>query len=280
MLTDFRRLACCCVLWFVTGSPAVAAVAVGRTPPRGPAGDSIAKESAFRAQALLGPAVWSEVLRLDQAHRRSRYPAITYALVFELEGLLWFYTEADGTQSLSQRWGRAAADRADLGPLLRAIDPGFRTWTTLGRPAAAPLAPAGAVDARPLPNGCFIESVAALRRLIALGVAVAQPRLLCYYVATPTGPLGHTVLMFRDRQGEETVDATRSAVPRPVPTRVGDDPLAMASFLLGRPASGARVLPLGAFAAAGSGPPASDRASPPAASSRSSPGSSVHPSLM
>ena len=46
---------------------------------------------------------------------------ILHALVFELAGMLWFYTAEDGTQSFSLRIDRLDAEKADFGPMLRDI---------------------------------------------------------------------------------------------------------------------------------------------------------------
>ena len=90
-------------------------------------------------------------------------PRVLHALVFEFSGILWFYTDTDGTQSLSLRKGRLDEDKADLGPLLRDIEPGFTRWRALPEESKR----ADVTTAEELPNGCFIESVAAgVERLI------------------------------------------------------------------------------------------------------------------
>src|SRR5215469_8361935 len=75
------------------------------------------------AQQMLGPTVWSQVIRIENCAPRSRYPADFCALVFELDDVLWLYTPYDGTQSLSRYRGRVERDKAGLGDLLRAVDP-------------------------------------------------------------------------------------------------------------------------------------------------------------
>jgi len=195
------------------------------------------------AQAALGGSSWSEVLRISNSGRRSPYPKIVYALAFELEGILWFYTDADGTQSLSLRLGRTAEDEGDLGPLLRAIDPGFTAWETV--PAGE--GRADAPRAGRLPNGCFIDCVAALRRRMIAGGQADRPELLSFYADTPAGLLGHTVLVFSTREGEQAVDAGRSERPVRVPPGLRDNPIALARFLRGGDVSAARVLPVSVF---------------------------------
>ena len=104
------------------------------------ASDSLGE--ARHAQSLLGPGVWSQVIEVENRTSGGRYPAQVYALVFEFEHILWFYTDADGTQSLSQYVGRTAQDKADLGPLLKGVDPGFVGWKAVPEgPAGAPAAP-------------------------------------------------------------------------------------------------------------------------------------------
>lgn len=143
------------------------------------------------AQMLLGPATWSRVIHIENSTRDGRYPRELHALVFEVAGLLWFYTPGEGTQSFSLHRGNLPAEKADFAPLLRDIEPGFRRWSevtgggvTIERGAR-------------LPNGCFIESLVALRERLLVGEPIVQPRLLSYYRETAAGVLGHTVLAYQ-----------------------------------------------------------------------------------
>src|SRR5262249_48543801 len=117
-------------------------------------------ENAFRAQALLGPEVWSQVIAVQNDSRGGVYPRTVHALVFELAGILWFYADVNGTQSFSLRYGQLEAEKADFGALLHAVDPGFVRWVQV---EAQPKNPGD--HRRPLPNGCFIESVVAWREI-------------------------------------------------------------------------------------------------------------------
>jgi hypothetical protein len=63
------------------------------------------------------------VLKIGNEAPTVRYPAQFYALVFEFEGLLWFYTESDGTQSLSQHVGQVRADKQNYLALARGCTP-------------------------------------------------------------------------------------------------------------------------------------------------------------
>ena len=197
-------------------------------------------EHARRAQALLGHDTWSQVIRIENSARESRYPAIVYALVFELAGLLWFYTDADGTQSFSLHTNRLEEERADFAPLLRDIDPGFTRWSVL---TAASPATTEASEAA-LPNGCFIESVAALRARLALGAAAPNARLVSYYVRTQGGIKGHTVLAFETRDGVQVVDPTQAGRTFSVPRSKAKDPLALARAIDRSRVVNARELPL------------------------------------
>ncbi len=200
---------------------------------------------ALAARALLGPGTWARVVRIDNggargAERREMYPSTVYALVFELSGILWFYSDANGTQSLSVRLGSLEADKADPGPLFRAIYGRFGAWAWVDGPEAGPGPPRGVP-----PNACFIECVAALRRRIAVGADTDAPRLLTYYVATPSGPLGHTVLVFSARGGLAALDPERSEKAVSIPPDLRSDIRSISRYLRGGDVAGARVLPIG-----------------------------------
>jgi hypothetical protein len=209
---------------------------------------------ARRAQAQLGPEIWSEVIRIENSNIAGRYPRTLHALVFELADILWFYTDTDGTQSLSLQRGRTAADRADLAPLLREIDPGFTWWRIVPGEAAATSATPGRRGE--LPNGCFIESLAALRVRRERGETIANARLLSYYVDTPAGRRGHTVLTGATDRGVEVIDPQEVEPLRIFPRELSGDALTLARALVGEVAQ-ARWVPIdqpgapGRFFAAG-----------------------------
>ncbi|MBI5768003.1 MAG: hypothetical protein HZA93_09415 [Verrucomicrobia bacterium] len=194
---------------------------------------------ARRAQALLGPGVWSRVLRLENESRVSVYPRVLHALVFEFAGVLWFYTGRDGTQSLSLHLGRLDEDKADLGPLLREIDPGFRRFRETGgedgRDAVAPGRPR---------NACFIESLVALRERLARGLETIRPALLAYYADLPSGPRGHTVLTFESDGRAAVIDPERRGEVRWFAAPQREEPLALARQLGGLRVGRARLFPL------------------------------------
>lgn len=198
------------------------------------------------AQALLGADTWSRVIRIENAARGSRYPATLHALVFELAGLLWFYTPVDGTQSFSLYRENLAAEKADFAPLLRDIEPGFAHWTEV--PAPAPLPPVDPLAL--LPNGCFIESVAALRAQLERGAAVAAPRLLSYYIDTRAGRVGHTVLVYEERGRVVVVDPAEPHRPFGIATRLAPTPLLLARAFAGEGVAQARAIGLEAMAQA------------------------------
>ena len=170
---------------------------------------------ARQASAMLGPTLWKRVLRIHNSSADGRYPPSLGAVVFEMGGILWFYTSTDGTQSLSLRRGHAWDDEQDFGPLLTHIDPGFSRWEY--DPDGAGPDEKGPVP----PNACFIQSIALLRQSLSMGVSAGRARLLSYYVTYPTGMKGHTVLFLQSDVGSTVIDplmqrrplAIRSANP-------------------------------------------------------------------
>jgi hypothetical protein len=197
---------------------------------------------ALAARSILGPDTWSRVVRIENSapigflHRGS-YPRVVYATVFEVSGILWFYTNRDGTQSLSLTTGTVARDEASPGSLFRAIDPGFTQWTWVGESASPPR------PRRPR-NACFVESVARLLERMTAGSQTLSPELLLYYVDTPQGRLGHTVLVYGTSRGLAAEDPEVSAVPVAIPQEVGREPLALSTYLRGAPVAAARTLVL------------------------------------
>jgi hypothetical protein len=201
-------------------------------------------DDAIAARSMLGDETWARLVRIDSSRpaallKRGPYPRTVYALVFELSGILWFYTDVDGTQSLSLTLGTVAKDEADPGPLFRSIDPGFTSWTWVDAPARP------RIPGSPRPrNGCFVESVAALNRRIASGGEAASPRLLSYYVDTPQGRLGHTVLIFGTSAGLSAIDSDDSDRAVLLPHDLGADPRAVSAYLRGGPVAAARTIPI------------------------------------
>ena len=191
---------------------------------------------ASQAQALLGPGVWSQVIRIENKAPSKRYPATVYALVFELADILWFYTASEGTQSFSLHRGRLAQEKADFAPLLGAIDPGFTRWSVVKD--ETPLKPGRAA----LPNGCFIESVLALRARLLRGGETVRPQLLSYYVETQAGLHGHTVLAYETGGRVEVVDATQNGKRYTFPAVSARDPLKLAQSMHGKNVAKARFL--------------------------------------
>ncbi len=197
-------------------------------------------EAVRRAQGLLEPRVWTQVVHIDNSNPSSRYPRAVDALVFQLDSILWFYTPADGTQSLSLYRNRAETDKLNLGPLLAAIDEGFTRWKVLP-PAGGPLpGPAR------LPNGCFIESIAILLRRLDIGAAVENPQHHSNYVALPGGLRGHTVLQFTSGGRVQVVDPDWPNRIIRISHADPNDPKGVADRIRGDVAR-ARHLPLGDF---------------------------------
>jgi len=196
-------------------------------------------DQARRAQALLGPDIWSQIVRVENEARSSRYPRRLHALVFELAGILWFYTPADGTQSFSLHAGRLAEEKADFGPLLRDIEPGFKRWSVVPRERWPKVIPSLALQ-----NGCLIESVAALRDRLARGEPMERPRLLSYYAKAPDGTKGHTVLAFGAGEQVEVVDPGQPGAQLRFAKSFSADPLALARAVEGPAVCKARYVTL------------------------------------
>lgn len=191
-------------------------------------------ESARRAQVMLGAETWSRIIRVENRSARSSYPTMVDALVFEQAGILWFYAATEGTQSLSLYRDRLAEDKDALGPLLRAINPGFVSFGFL------PDSDEGVAQYPevPLPNGCFIECLAAWRARVVRGERMEQPRLLSCYADSAAGLRGHTVLTYETPQGFVLLDPADNSRPQLVPGKWKEDPLALASIVM----EGATVL--------------------------------------
>lgn len=199
-------------------------------------------ENAQRARALLGPEIWSQLIRVENTAEKSKYPKTVYALVFELSGLLWFYTDTDGTQSFSLHRHNLAAEKANFAPLLQEIDPGFVRWDVVPADSAI-VSPAGAGA---LPNGCLIESFAAARKLEASGVEVWNAQLVSFYFDAAGTLVGHTVLAYEGRKGAFLVDPNHPDKPVRVGKRLPEKPLELARSLgkLGASIIQARVVTL------------------------------------
>lgn len=176
-------------------------------------------EHAREAAALLGEDTWSRILRIENTGGRERFPKTVYAVAFEFGGLLWFYTDGAGTQSLSLHEDNLAAEQADLAPLLRGIDPGFTVFEVVER--------IGRVrPPRPgeLPNGCFLDSIAGLRRRVARGDLILRARLISFYGPSHAGRYGHTVLAYETPAGAFVLDAQNTVRPRRIGERLPGDP--------------------------------------------------------
>jgi hypothetical protein len=182
-------------------------------------------ETAFQARATLGPDIWSRVLRIenDNAGRDSRYPAEFHGLVVAFEGILWLYTELDGTQSISLYAGRLEQDQADLGPLLRAIEPGLARFEDV-----TDRQPFGIV-AQPPPYHCFLLAVAHWQKLQHEANPPTRARLLAFYPARQRQ--GHMVLEYW-RDGRRYVfDPAHPVKDRELSLRLAEDPLKVARSL-------------------------------------------------
>lgn len=182
------------------------------------------RESAFQARAMLDPGIWSRVLRIEneKVGPQSRYPAEFHGLIVAFEGILWLYTELDGTQSLSRYSGRLAADQANLAPLLRAVDPGLKIFADVTEQ------PPGFLEGAP-PYACFLAAVARWQRLQREPVPPTRARLLAYY--TRGESQGHMVLEYWRDDRRFVFDPERPRVEQEMSPRLPEDPLKVARAL-------------------------------------------------
>jgi hypothetical protein len=181
--------------------------------------------SARQAQSILGPDVWSRVIKIENRRQLSVYPTTTYGLVFEFNAMLWFYTRHNGTQSISMYAGHLEQDKRNLLPLLQDIEPGFARYEIETRDLGFKSFEG------PLPNGCFVESLAAFRSQLAHGEPLRRASLLLYYSSTAPGAVkGHTVLVYETSQGTFVFDPARGA-ERPIRAAWPSEPLAFAKLI-------------------------------------------------
>ncbi len=176
-------------------------------------------EAVNGARRLLGRDVCSRVLEIENTGSISLYPRITYALVFEFNDILWFYTPHDGTQSLTLYANQLEHDKTHLQPMLTEIHKGFSRFREL---------PEGVWDSvvGVLPNGCFIESVVALRELFATGQRILRAGVLLYY-AKGHARQGHAVLAYETESGV-FIDDSERARPEKIKGRWSERPLEIA----------------------------------------------------
>jgi hypothetical protein len=192
---------------------------------------------ARQASAMLGPSLWKKVIQIDNSSTESRYPRTLGAVVFEMGGILWFYTATDGTQSLSLRRNHALEDEQNLGPLLTHIDPGFSRWQYDSIPPSPD--ESGSVP----PNACFIQSIALLRHRLLAGLGAENARLLSYYVTFPTGIRGHTVLYIESGKRQVIIDPLRDRKALAVRSANPADPLCVA-YCIRHDVASARWVPI------------------------------------
>lgn len=198
------------------------------------------RESAFLAHDLLGPQVWSRVVRIENQAPVAEpaadpatptgpvstgpYPAEFYGLVIAYADILWFYTEFDGTQNLSSRRGQLAADRARLGELLREVDPRLLSVTEeTERPPRSTLPDV-------LPNACFVSCLKHWQALAQAGRPPKQARLIACY--PPHSRSGHMILVYRRGLQRFVFDPDRPDQRIIIPFWSADDPLTIASRAL------------------------------------------------
>ncbi len=182
MHVSIRRL----ILW---GCLTAAALQAGIRSERD-GGEAAARQ----AHARLDAHTWVQVVEVFPASERRGSRWMT---VFELSGRLWVYQPDRGTESLSVYAGRLAADKANLGAVLRHLDRGYgRHRVRVADNTGALVAGEARWPVGRLPEGCFVESLGRYHALRAQGAAVSGAHLLLYYVGEGARRRGHTVLCY------------------------------------------------------------------------------------
>lgn len=177
-----------------------------------------------RARSLIGQDAWASVLEITTSDPRQ--PRET-ALAFEFADAIWFYRPERGTESLSRHWNNVAAERRNLLALLQSIDP---TYTSYRELPANELQTVHSSTGE-LPNGCFVESAAESKRVFAT-TGASKAVLLSYYVNTPQGQRGHTVLCYQDATGTHLFDPADGDTKRVPALSFGDKALHLARAIM------------------------------------------------
>lgn len=180
---------------------------------------------ARRARELIGPDLWAQVVAWERAGGARSEPESSSLLVFELAGRLWCYEPGVGTQSLSIFAGRLDEDKANLAPLLQELDPRRGAYRVID--PAWRLVASGVAEMH-VPAGCFVESLARLRRMIAQQGAPEHASLLAYYAPVGDTQGGHTVLYYEKEGRRFIFDPGRPTALVRIHRQVPDDPLAIA----------------------------------------------------
>jgi len=185
------------------------------------------RESAFLAQDILGPDIWSRVVRLEREPLEGdRRPAELHGLVIAFADILWYYNEYDGTQNLSSRRGQLSSDKANLAALLREIDPAMIRFTEeTERPPAT-------VMPDVVPNACFLSCLRHWEMLQRSAKPPKRIRLIaCFPPGSPTN--GHMILEYRRGLRRFVFDPDRPTLQITIPFWVSGNPLTTATRALG-----------------------------------------------
>ena len=183
------------------------------------------KESAFLARDLLGPEVWTRVVKIESDPVADpRYPAEFYGLVIAFADVLWFYNELDGTQNLSTRRGQIAADQANLGQLLRSVDPALTGFTEETEP------PPPYVMPEMLPNACFVACLKYWEMLQRSSHPPKNARLIACF--TTDVRQGHMILEYHHGLRRSIFDPESPAEQITLPFWVSSNPMAVAKRVM------------------------------------------------
>ncbi len=177
-----------------------------------------------KARNLVGPETWKMIVVLKHKEQGTAYPKCMEALVFEFNEVLWLYTPQRGTESLSLYKNNTEKDKKNLAPLFAAILPSM----VLQREIAVTELPAEGEGSH-LDNGCFIESIAALRCAMEGEGRLHKAALLSYYWQERGRLWGHTVLTYERGDGAYVLDPTVSKKPIRITKIAESNPVVVAS---------------------------------------------------
>src|SRR5690625_525191 len=189
-------------------------------------------EPAIQAHQMLGPGVWSQVIKLENRNKKSRYPATLYATVFEFDNVLWFYTST-GTQPIERSRNRVDAYRKNLLPLLKNIERGFSSLKII----SAGKTFADDTSLAKLENGCVIESIYSLEKVRRAGTEIEKARLLLYSASRNSrrgiggNARGHAVLIYQTSEGIFYVDPPEISVVKQFTDELSWDPKTFAASI-------------------------------------------------
>jgi len=189
----------------------------------------------FQAERLLDESAWSQTIRIHNKRPNSTFGAKVWGLAFEFGGRIWLYLPEVGAQSPAVKASQLESDKADLTDLLKRVNRGFVSYERVSPDERI-------IDAiskvGQVPNGCMMESLASLRKMVRSGVDVDQADLLMYYAKVGANLMGHTVLVYETDGDRFVWDPETPQLTRRLSSGYKSDALAIAKVVA---ESGARA---------------------------------------